>query len=248
MDAIGTEPRPSSPGPEVETSKGLGTAATQRLLGDTITVGDPDWRAPSALPGWSRGHVATHLARQADALGRLVKGALSGQPQQMYASAGQRARDIELGASRTGLQLQIDLDTAAGALAHGFDAVAEADAWERVVELRGGDQVPLRMLPLARLSEVVLHHVDLDIGFATGDVAGRTAEWLLEWCAFRLHNRSEFPRLHLVADSGFEQSVGSRGEARVVSGTSSALLGWLTRRDGPAALSGAEGVVLPSFG
>ena len=52
--------------------RALVTASTQQLLGDTIGVDDEAWRSPSRLPGWGRGHVATHLARQADGLGRLV--------------------------------------------------------------------------------------------------------------------------------------------------------------------------------
>mgnify|MGYP003622708592 CR=1 FL=1 len=40
--------------------------ATQRLLGDTIGISDDDWNGPSGLPGWSRAHVAAHLAANAD--------------------------------------------------------------------------------------------------------------------------------------------------------------------------------------
>ena len=53
--------------------------ATQRLLGDTISVSDDDWRAASRLPDWTRGHVATHLARHADGMGRLVEWARTGE-------------------------------------------------------------------------------------------------------------------------------------------------------------------------
>ena len=56
---------------ELDRLRGLVTTATQRLLGDTISVSDADWNAPSRLPEWTRGHVATHLARQADGLTRL---------------------------------------------------------------------------------------------------------------------------------------------------------------------------------
>ena len=52
--------------------------STARLLGDTIAVSDDDWRAPSRLPYWSRGHVGTHVARQADALIRTGVTTLTG--------------------------------------------------------------------------------------------------------------------------------------------------------------------------
>ena len=123
---------------QLETLRGLVTTATQRLLGDTISVSDEDWRAPSRLPEWSRGHVATHLARQADGIVRLTEWARTGERQDMYASAEQRAADIEEGSGRSGLELQIDLDTSAGRLGNAFDALDEAEAWDAVVELRGG--------------------------------------------------------------------------------------------------------------
>ena len=58
---------------QLETLRGLVTTATQQLLGDTISVTDEDWRAQSRLPEWSRGHVATNLARQADGIVRLTE-------------------------------------------------------------------------------------------------------------------------------------------------------------------------------
>ena len=42
---------------QLETLRHLVSTATQRLLGDTILVTDEQWRAPSRLPDWTRGHV-----------------------------------------------------------------------------------------------------------------------------------------------------------------------------------------------
>src|SRR5215210_3808210 len=112
-----------SAGTQLETLLGLVTSATQRLLGDTIRVGDDDWRGPSRLPEWSRGHVATHIARQADGIVRLTEWARTGERHDMYASSEQRAAEIEEGSGRTGLDLQIDLDTSAGRLGNAFDAL-----------------------------------------------------------------------------------------------------------------------------
>src|SRR5690349_12491230 len=117
------EPERSASEDRLMEIQGLLAAATQRLLGDTISVTDDDWRGPSRLPGWSRGHVATHIARQADALGRLVAWARTGERQAMYASDEQRDAEIEAGSGRSGLDLQVDLDTSAGRLAEAFDAL-----------------------------------------------------------------------------------------------------------------------------
>jgi maleylpyruvate isomerase len=236
-----------SAGTQLETLRGLVTTATQKLLGDTISVSDEDWRGPSRLPDWSRGHVATHIARHADGMVRLTEWARTGERQPMYASAEQRAAEIEEGSPRSGLELQIDLDTSAGRLANAFDALDEAEAWEAVVELRGGMQVPARLLPLTRLLEVVVHHVDLDIGFKFDDIETTTAEWLLEWCAFRLRERDDFPRLELTSESGFTIALGSAGEPTAIRGTSANLLGWVMSRLDRSAVDGDEGLQLPAF-
>jgi maleylpyruvate isomerase len=231
---------------QLETLRGLVSAATSRLLGDTISVREEDWSAPSRLPGWSRGHVASHIARQADGMVRLTEWARSGRRQDMYASAEQREADIAAGAGRSGLELQIDLDTSAGRLDQAFDAMDEA-AWDAIVELRSGTQVPARLLPLSRLLEVVVHHVDLDIGFEVDQIEDTTAEWLLEWCAFRVRDRQEFPRLDLTSDSGFTISLGNAGEPTPVSGTSPNLLGWVMSRVDDSAVRGGQGLARPSF-
>jgi maleylpyruvate isomerase len=228
--------------------RGLLSAATHRLLGDTIAVTDEDWRGPSRLPGWSRGHVASHIARQADALGRLVEWARTGERQGMYSSDEQRDADIEAGSGRSGLDLQIDLDTSAGRLAEAFDALDESGGWDGMVELRGGKQASARTLPLARLGEVVLHHVDLDIGYAMGDVEPAVAGWLLEWSAFRLAGRNDFPALRLETESGVTTPVGPPGdEPQLIHGRATDLLGWLTGRSGPERVQGADGLVLPPY-
>jgi maleylpyruvate isomerase len=237
----------SSAGGEVDALRSLMIAATQHLLGDTISVPDEQWRGDSRLPGWTRGHVATHLARQADALVRLIQGARAGQPQPMYISAEQREDEIEAGAQRSGLELQIDLDTAAGALSEAFEAVEQEGGWDAVVELRGGDKAQVRLLPLARMAEVILHHIDLDIGMDVADIDPETADWLLEWLAFRLRNRAGFPQLRVVSESGVSLVVGTEGEPVEVGGPGPQLVGWLSGRSSGEALTGAEHITLPDF-
>jgi maleylpyruvate isomerase len=232
---------------QLETLRELVRTATQRLLGDTILVTEDQWRAPSRLPDWTRGHVATHIARHADAMCRLTQWARTGERQDMYPSPEHRAQEIEAGAGRSGLDLQVDLDTSAGRLSSAFDELDEADAWDAVVEMRGGLQVPARLLPLSRLLEVVIHHVDLDVGYQITDIDNQTAEWLLEWCAFRLRNREDFPHLQVTADSGATTAVGSVGDPIAVSGSSANLVGWLLGRIDASAITGGDGLQLPPF-
>ena len=224
------------------------TAATQRLLGSTIVVTDEGWAAPSRLAGWTRGHVATHVARQADGVARLVEGAANGVAQQMYDSPEARTGDIERGAARTGLELQTDLDTSAGRLAAAFDRLGQdAIRWSAPVALRGGLVVPARLLPLGRLFEVEIHHVDLDLGYDVAHLEPEVAEWLIEWVAFRARARDEFPRVELHADSGLTTTVGQVGDGLVVHGPAPVLVGWLTNRLDPDAVPGSRGLRLPSL-
>lgn len=249
VDPSPTAERPAGPPDQVNSLarlRALLGEATARLLGDTITVSEDDWRGPSLLPGWSRGHLATHIARQADGLVRLTEWARTGERQDMYSSPDQRESEIEQGALRSGLDLQVDLDTSARRLEQAFDSVEEAAAWDAMVEMRGGLQGPVRVLPLARLLEVTLHHADLGTGYRLDDIDAATADWLLEWCAIRLRERAEFPRLQLTSDTT-TITVGSSGEPRVVRGRSQQLLGWLTGRCDNTALQGSAGLRLPAF-
>jgi maleylpyruvate isomerase len=232
---------------QLETLRGLVRTATQRLLGDTILVTDEQWRAPSKLPDWTRGHVATHIARHADGVVRLVQWALTGKRLDMYPSPAHRANDIEAGSGRSGLDLQIDMDTSAGRLTAAFEELDGAEAWDAGVEMSRGVKVPARLLPLARLLEVVIHHVDLGIGYEITDIDTQTAEWLLEWCAFRLREREDFPKLELTSDSGMTATVGGPGEPVAVSGSSVELVGWLLGRTDGSAITGAGGLQLPAF-
>jgi maleylpyruvate isomerase len=244
-----------TPDPRLAEIRVLLTAATQRLLGSTIVVTDEAWAGPSRLPGWTRGHVATHVARQADALARLVDGAATGVAQPMYASPEAREAEIEDGATRTGLELQTDLDTSAERLTEAFERLDHAEAdpardaagWSTAVEMRGGLVVPALLLPVGRLFEVEIHHVDLDIGLAVEQIEPEVAEWLIEWIAFRARARDEFPRVELHTDSGFSTTVGQVGEGLVVHGPAPALVGWLTNRLDPEAVPGTRGLRLPSL-
>jgi maleylpyruvate isomerase len=232
---------------QLETLRGLVRIATQHLLGDTILVTDEQWRAPSRLPDWTRGHVATHIARHADGICRLTEWARTGERHDMYASPEHRASDIEAGSGRSGLDLQIDLDTTAGRLSAAFDGLDATDAWDAVVEMSRGVKVPARLLPLARLLEVAIHHVDLDVGYEITDIDTQTAEWLLEWCAFRLGNREDFPKLQLTSDTGFTTVLGRVGDPVAVSGSSANLLGWLMGRTDGSAITGGDQVRIPAF-
>lgn len=218
--------------------------ATQALLRRTLDFEADDWLAPSLLPGWSRAHVVTHVARNADALRRLIAAARAGDPVPLYPSTTAKFDDIERGAERSGLELHVDLDTSAGELANLCDRVED---WMVPVRLPGGE-FPLSVVTLIRLQELTLHHLDLDAGFTWEDMDLVPARWLLEWMLLLLRDDPALPAVDLVSDAGVTASIGGTGERREVSGPDAALWVWLTGRTDGSGLSGAEGITWPLAG
>ncbi|MGH3276335.1 MAG: maleylpyruvate isomerase family mycothiol-dependent enzyme [Streptosporangiaceae bacterium] len=142
--------------------------ATQRLLSTARVIAEPDLRAPSLLPGWTRAHVLAHLSRNADAMRNVLVGARSGQDRPAYVSVEARAADIESGARRTAAELLADLADSAMALRTVGRDLPEA-AWQYQVRILDSSPFPADQLLTRRLVEVELHHVDLDRGYGPAD-------------------------------------------------------------------------------
>jgi maleylpyruvate isomerase len=138
--------------------------ATQRLLSAARIIAEPDLRAPSLLPGWTRAHVLAHLARNADAMRNLLIGARGGQDRPAYASSEARDADIAAGAVLKPAELMADLAGSAMALRTVARQLPEA-AWEFPVRMLDSAPFPAVLLLPRRLVEVELHHGDLGIGY-----------------------------------------------------------------------------------
>src|SRR6266581_89010 len=143
-------------------------AATERLLGSAAALSDTQAREPSLLPGWTRGHVLTHIARNADGMVNLLHWARTGTQTPMYASPESRGADIEAGAGRPAAGLAADVRESAAALA-AEAAAMPGDAWVAQVRALNGPPFPAFGVLDRRLSEVEIHHVDLAAGYAPGD-------------------------------------------------------------------------------
>nr|NLI51034.1 maleylpyruvate isomerase family mycothiol-dependent enzyme [Propionibacterium sp.] len=218
--------------------------ATQLLLGDTIVLTEAEWREPTILPGWTRAMVATHLARGADAMRETILAVVDGRPDAGYPPPDQRLADLERGAGRSGLDLQIDLDTSAGALGEAFGLV---DDWRVPVRLPLGE-MPVAAVVVARFHEVVLHHLDLNTGFGLSQLDTVSASWLLQWAALWLRTRPGLPAVELTSESGVREEIGDRAPTRTVTGSDADLWGWLTGRTDGATLNGTAGLVWPLLG
>lgn len=146
-------------------------AAHQRLLASLAELSDADARVDSTLPGWSRGHVLNHLARNADSHARMFEAATRGQESPQYAGgmAG-RVAEIEAGAHRTAAELVTDTRVSIYTLEAAW-AAASATTWQGfgIKSHSDGSRVRISDLVLLRWCEVEVHHADLNIGFTHHD-------------------------------------------------------------------------------
>jgi maleylpyruvate isomerase len=143
--------------------------AHRRFLAAIVALTDLDVRRPSLLPGWSIGHVLTHVARNADSHRRRTEAAARGALVDQYPGgyAG-RAAEIEEGAGRTADELVDDVGASGASMDAAWRATAAA-AWAVASRDVGGVQRALSALPSRRWQELEVHLVDLDIGVTHRD-------------------------------------------------------------------------------
>ena len=228
--------------------------ATDRLLASAAALTDAGAGEPSLLPGWTRGHVLTHVARNGDGLGNLLRWARTGVRTPMYASREARRADIEAGAGRSAADLAADVQ--ATAISFAAEAASlPGEAWTAEVQMLAGPPMPARRVLDWRLREVEIHHVDLAAGY-------RPADWPVEFVAGNLPEiagsfagRDDTPSCLLRpdgSDAAWRIGPGRGGEAPVsVQGPAATLLAWLIGRDDGSGLrvSGGDATapVLPAW-
>lgn len=220
--------------------------STHRLM-DTLAAMRPEQvEEPSRLPGWTRGHVLTHLARSADALVDLLRGARLDERIAAYPGGpGTRESDIAAGAGRPLEEQLADLRTACGRFVEAVSLVPEA-AWGRTVPHPRVSGLPAHALPRLRIAEVEFHHVDLGLGYSPADWPAEFTGVQLSALAARYRGDAAFPALLLVdAGSGAELRLGRAGAPERVSGSARALVAWLSGRSDGAGLS-VPGQALPA--
>ncbi len=144
-------------------------SAHQRLLSGLEGLTDIQCRQDSLLPGWSRGHVLTHLARNADSHVNLLQFAVRGEVGEQYVSVEKRNGDIEIGSSRSAEELVMDLRLSIYALEAAW-ASANEKAWQGQGRNLRGAVIEMSSLVFLRWREVEIHHADLNLGFGYGDL------------------------------------------------------------------------------
>jgi maleylpyruvate isomerase len=150
----------TSDAPETTVQLDTVAEATTRLLDTVRGLGEADVTEPSLLPGWTRGHVLAHLARNADSLVNLLLWARTGIETPQYPSQFIRDADIEAGAPRPLAEQLTDNETAARRWLSLAQTMPPA-AWEAIVRTRQGRPIAATEVLWMRLQEVEIHHVDL---------------------------------------------------------------------------------------
>ncbi|MEV4460341.1 maleylpyruvate isomerase family mycothiol-dependent enzyme [Microbispora sp. NPDC049633] len=213
------------------------TEATGRLMATAARLTDQDLRAPSLLPGWTRGHVLTHVARNADSCVNLLSWARTGVRTPQYASARAREADIEAGAARPAAEQLADLRDSAERFAAAMRETP-AEAWTAMVAGMNPPDHPAWYVPIRRLREVEVHHADLGAGYGWAD-------WPETYVRRELHDTmlwlgSETPVGEVVArEPGTGEVIRTwtgLGDGPVVEGTPRELLAWLAGRTDGAGL------------
>lgn len=221
------------------------TSATEDLLRSAAVLGDAEMREPSLLPGWSRGHVLTHVARNADGGRRLLSWARTGVEASEYPSMPARAEEIEAGSGRGAAELVADVRHSAARFAAEYERMP-AEGWDRIVRWTGGQERPASRAADSRLTEVLVHHVDLRVGYTpshwppgfVGDMLTRVVASLSPrdgLAAMRCH----------ASDTGTWYEVKAGEGAVVIRGPQASLLAWLMGRSGGTDLLTRNGATMP---
>lgn len=238
----GAAPGPMTPAERAEAALESVEHVTRRLVATANELDDVAVRAPSRLPGWSRAHVLSHLARNADACRNLLVWARTGVEHAMYASGADRDADIEEGARRGSWLLAADLAASCDRFADVARTMPE-EAWNAEVVLASGLPMPAYRVLRLRMLEAWVHFADLDVGVGFGDIPMPELEWILEDVVQEFGGRANVPPLCLTVrlPQGRRREWDLRGALakRIpISGEAGPVLGWLLGRTGGEELSG----------
>lgn len=226
------------------------------VLDAAARLDDDEVRGPSALPGWTRGHVLAHLTNLATAFARQAGLAARGELGEVY-DGGMAGRDaaIEAAAPRAADEHLTHLETALVHLAASWPH--DAAGWDAPVLYRSGT---LRTVLDAWWREVAIHALDLDAGITAGAWSPALCDRLWTFLSERLPEDVSYvvaaeggqPVHEAVARAGASSpDPGAGGGVVRLVGTQRDVLLWLAGREPivvPHALGAAGPVPLPELG
>ena len=207
---------------------------TRKLLADVAALPDTALGAPTALPGWTRRYLLSHVAANADALRNLAHWARTGEERRMYASPAERDAGIAKGAQLPAAELREWLESSARALAADLDALP-GQAWDAKVITAQGVTRSAGEIPWMRVREVYVHGVDLAAGTDWADLPAQFLTDLLDDVTARRSALGGGPALAVAAtDTGHTWDVAGAGAPLPVTAPLTDLAAYLTGRPAPA--------------
>jgi maleylpyruvate isomerase len=203
----------------LERETGMMLATVESLSADELA-------APSRCEGWTRAHVAAHLAASAKGLRNLVEWAVTGTETPMYASKEARDAQIEEWATLSPVELKAKVREEAAAFGAAAQQLKGKLATEQVATLRG--PINAYETPAVRINEVLVHHFDLDTLWELEEADIDALEDALEWSVeVAQQDADAWPGVTLVTDEGETFTIGDG--STTLKGGRDALLGWVTR-------------------
>jgi maleylpyruvate isomerase len=233
-----TSPSPAALMAELHKAAAALTAGLDRIP-------DGGERAPSTLPGWSRGHLLAHLAGICNALARQVEYGSRGEKVELYdGGVDGRNKAIELAAGHSLAQHRDDLDAALQRVLAAFDALG-GDEWQTPIAFRDG---VIFDAGLALWRELVIHTADLDAGAGPETWNKEFCSHLFDFLAARIPAET---RLVLQPVALPPLALGAGGSTVVVSGMVTDIAAWLAGRkpslDSLRATAAGDSIDLPGL-
>ncbi|MFF2316893.1 maleylpyruvate isomerase family mycothiol-dependent enzyme [Arthrobacter sp. NPDC058097] len=199
---------------------------------------EADVPAPSALPGWTRGHVLAHISGISNAMARQLEYAARGETVELYDGGYDgRTKAIEMSAGHALEQHRADLDSALQRALRAFDSLDEGDAaadtgsdaraggWRAPISYRGGVVLDGGF---ALWRELVIHASDLNTGRGPETWSRQFCEHLFTFLAARV---PEDQKLVLQPLGLPRVTIGTGGRSTVVSGMVTDIAAWLAGRE-----------------
>jgi maleylpyruvate isomerase len=199
-------------------------SAHRRFVADVSGLTAVELAVPTALPGWTRGHVIAHVADGGRAFADLTEAALRGEIVSLF-PGGVDERNARIEEFATAPDLMDRLGDGIARLEAAW-ARAEPGDWRRPVRFRNGD---LAGTVFARWRETWIHLVDCAVGVTPADWPESLAAHVIDFLWSRVPSG-----VALVATDTGEHW----GSGDPVSGTVRDLAAWVAGRTPMGAVAG----------
>jgi maleylpyruvate isomerase len=213
-----------------------------RFLDTAKALADNDVRGASALPGWTRAHVLTHVAQATDSRTGLLLAARAGRVGRQYPSEQARAEAIDAGASRSAQAIRADVHRA---IQECLAAISDhpAELWDAPAIWLVGGRRPVRGVVPGLRPELEYHHVDLAADYQPAHWPDDFVAAQLSQVTELLNRRTDAPPMTLTGPTMLR--IGTSPSV-TVAGPSAAILAWLSGRSDGCDLQ-LDGTTLPTI-